>query len=589
MKQIFAIMLILLLLVPVAAAQNNHLKLLAVSEQADGTYKGAVADLFVEIRPGTGRVFMDTFPLSKLDTQISTRFAKEIACQVSTRDCSKIDFFYTIRSPSAVITGPSAGAALATLTLATLEDFPVNDKVSITGTINSGGLIGPVSGIKEKIEAGAEAGLETILIPLGEGILEENNVTLNLTTYGRKLKVKVFEAIELEEAVYHITGKQLPQAPKNFSVGSDYIKRMKSLAQSLCERSTQLSTEAAEKVKNISALQFVSNMTSRGESAFNNEQYYAAASFCFGSSVRFNTLLLQASNISDEELIKEISQLSIEAANKKKQIPTYSTITDLETFALVLERVTESQQSLNDSLEALAKGDKNSALRDLAFARERLRSADSWSMFFGSGGRKITVGQKELENSCINKLAEAEERFQYVQLFIADSLQGTRKELNSAYSDLREKRFDVCLFKASRAKAEADSVLSAIGVSLSQLDRVLDQKQNAVRIAIAKQAGKGNFPLAGYSYFEYANSLRGFDPASALLFYEYALELSNLDLYFKEESKTYVPEEKNLAQGPLLLFLGGLILGLTIGLMINNKKTKPLALHKQAYRHARKR
>ena len=51
-----------------------HMKLLAVQDN-DGTYTGSDADLFLELKEGSGRVFLETFPLTKMDTQISTRFA----------------------------------------------------------------------------------------------------------------------------------------------------------------------------------------------------------------------------------------------------------------------------------------------------------------------------------------------------------------------------------------------------------------------------------------------------------------------------------------------------------------------------------
>ena len=69
--------------------KTNHIKLLAVSERSEGNITGATADLFLEIKPGEGRVFIDTFPLTKLDTQISTRFAKEIACDLLNRNKKK--------------------------------------------------------------------------------------------------------------------------------------------------------------------------------------------------------------------------------------------------------------------------------------------------------------------------------------------------------------------------------------------------------------------------------------------------------------------------------------------------------------------
>ena len=59
---------------------------------------------------------------------------------------------------------------------------------------------------------------------------------------------------------------------------------------------------------------------------------------------------------------------------------------------------------------------------------------------------------------------------------------------------------------------------------------------NVTQRSLAKAQAQGIFPLIGYSYFEYANALRTEDPYSALLFAEYANELSGLDVYFEQSN-----------------------------------------------------
>ena len=91
-KIIISGLFMILVVLPMAYAQNGHMKLLAVSDTQNGEV-GGIADLYLEISPGTGRVFLETFPLTRLDTQISTRLAKEIACDYANVDCSKYDFY----------------------------------------------------------------------------------------------------------------------------------------------------------------------------------------------------------------------------------------------------------------------------------------------------------------------------------------------------------------------------------------------------------------------------------------------------------------------------------------------------------------
>src|SRR3989344_3725653 len=123
MKLIIIIFMVLFAsLAPSVLAQTQeplHMTLLAVREDGEN-FIGSTADLYLEIQEGKERVFLDTYPLTKIDTQISTRFAQEIACNYFDINCNNKDFIYTIRADSSIIGGPSAGASIAALTTAGL-------------------------------------------------------------------------------------------------------------------------------------------------------------------------------------------------------------------------------------------------------------------------------------------------------------------------------------------------------------------------------------------------------------------------------------------------------------------------------------
>src|SRR3989338_1265452 len=239
--------LIVLLIVPAVFAQSGHLKLLAVKEEGD-TQKGSVADLFLEIKPGTGRVFIDTYPTARVDTQISTRFAKEIACNTLNVDCDNYDFFYQITADSAIIGGPSGGAGIATLTTSLLKNIPLDESIAVTGTINPGGLVGPVGGLKEKIEAGADAGIKKILIPLGRryaadlslNISNNTNRSIDLFEFGKEKGVEVKEVSTLNDVFHEYTGEYLEEERVEFEIDKAYTDTMKDLAVDLCNRTMRL-------------------------------------------------------------------------------------------------------------------------------------------------------------------------------------------------------------------------------------------------------------------------------------------------------------------------------------------------------------
>ncbi len=576
MKKIILLLLIFLL-VPCVFAKQGHMKLLAVSETPTG-YIGKDADLYLEILPGNGRVFIETFPLAKLDTQISTRFAKEIACDFLEVDCNNFDFIYTIKANSPIIGGPSAGSSLTILTISLLEEIPLRKDVAITGTINSGGFIGSVGAIKEKIDAANNAGIKTVLIPEGESIINEevdslwkdlpdvikgkainqSNITLTAEDYAKKYNITVIEVSDLSKAFEVFTGKRFYEEEVELTIDDSYEDTMKLLGQMLCNRSKELWADIQKLDKNkiqlnIELIESAVNLSDKGTQAFSNKTYYSAASFCFGANFNFQQAIVNANNYTKQEKHSLFEQLKQKQLDFETEIDSYQikTITDLQAYMVVKERLKETKEFLN-------KNDTYS----LAYSAERLFSAQSWAHFFNKKGKEFDFNKQILKESCEKKLSEAEERFQYVSFMLPGVLEDTRKEIDYAIKDKNNEDFELCLFKASKAKAETDIILNLIGVSDENVKNMIDSKIKLVKRLISKQIKKGIFPILGYSYYEYASTLKDENKYSSLLYLEYALELSNLEIYFKEK-KDFVFTDFNSKW-----FLIGLLSGYIICLII---------------------
>lgn len=564
--------LMVLLIIPAGLAKEGHMKLMAVSENADGDMEGSMADLYLDIREGDGGVFIDTYPITKLDTQISTRFAKEIACDFLDINCNKYDFIYTIRGESSIIGGPSAGAAIAVLTATILDGREIREDIAITGTINSGGIIGPVAGLKEKIEAASKSGIRKVIIPNQE--IEFNDSNISIDDYN----ITIAKVDELGEAVYEYNGLVQKESYGNLVIEEEYENTMEYLASKLCDKNKELQREISrfDIVNNsrvddifISENKIAVNLSNRGLEAFENRSYYSSASYCFGANVKLRHLLLILENMTKSEYFKRIEQLmgEIKEFNDEIDEKDKETITDLEAYMVVKERIKEAREYMRKSQENFI---INESYRyDLAYAIERLYSAESWSEFFGKGGKKFDLGVENLKSSCLDKIGEAEERYQYARIFFPNILEDMREEVDYAYVDLRKGEYDLCLFKASKAKAEADLVLSVMGLKEGQIDNLIGNKIKVVERSIIKEIGKGVFPIIGYSYLEYAKSLKEDDKYSALLYLEYALELGSLDIYFKEkdiELFELVDIEKTS------IFLMGLLVGALATLIIKRDK-----------------
>ncbi len=606
-----------------------HLKLLAVSQLGNGSFVGRTADLYLEIRPGSGRVFIDTFPLTKLDTQISTRFAKDVACKEAGVDCSKLDFFYVIRSNSPIVGGPSASGAISALTFAALKNLRVNDKVTMTGTILSGALIGPVGGLKEKIRAAAEHNLSIVLIPSVERFVmndsnivnelrvmnesavngsnesrsnepiiknessvqnkeDANNDSIDLVDYGTKVGIKVVPVDDIFDVVYYLTGRDYK--PRDLVIDtSEYDLIMKGLALKLCNRSSDLMSmintsllknRVIELVKSNmtelsmneslslinNTIESYYNLTERSAVAFNNSRYYAAASYCFGSGVKASFLfVLQEQDLEAKlNLVKKsLNNVRFKLNRMKKN---YSTITQLQTFLIVDERLSEAEDYLKKAEEFIEKNESIKASEMLAWANERIFSAHSWMEFYNMSGKEFKININDLKSSCLTVVSEVNELHQYLKMILPIDFSTFDEEGKEINKEIALGNYELCLYKATRLRAKLNLIASTLGVKDYQIHELTKKKIEAAKRSIVMSFKKKVFPIMAYSYYDYAVSLLGYDDYSALVYAENAIELSNMDIYFepKEEEKIALI---NQVVEPILLvvkdrmFLLGFLMG----------------------------
>ncbi|MBI2107765.1 hypothetical protein HYT54_01445 [Candidatus Woesearchaeota archaeon] len=173
--------------------------------------------------------------------------------------------------------------------------------MAATGTINSGGVIGPVGGLREKIGAASRAGLRKALIPFGESIKSEGNESLDMGGLSRELGIEITEISTLSEAIYQFTGKDLEIEYPPISIDKEYASTMESLSVELCRRSDALRQASAdiESSANITELlESALNGTQRGKNAFDSGEFYSSASYCFGANVEFGNVILIKQNAS---------------------------------------------------------------------------------------------------------------------------------------------------------------------------------------------------------------------------------------------------------------------------------------------------
>lgn len=545
-SNIIVLTLIVLLMLPTVSAKTGHMNLLTIS--GPNLTDGGVADLYLEVKPGRGSIYIDSYPLTKLDTQISTRFANEVACDFLKKDCSKYDFFYKIRAEASIVGGPSAGAGITILTISVLSDLKMNEETIITGSINSGGLIGPVGGIEGKVNAAIDNGFTTIIIPKWQSSIN----TSKIQKRGLDETITIVKAKNLEEALFHFTGKDFSKKRANIYVSKEYTKIMASVAETLCQRSESILANINDTNSSIRAI--ADNFLNRSEIAKNTTDYYSRASYCFSASLRLRNIEFSEKGETELQIIYDELKDQISSVENEVDNTNFTSLSELETYMIVKERLTEARNYF-DNIEY-----DNISSSFLAYTKERLFSAIAWSAFFELNSREIDLNEEHLRESCINKISEAEDRVNYIEIYLPGFVEDIKKQVDDARHKYELKEYALCLFKASRAKAEANILLTGLSIKQEDMEPVLLEKLEAIRNILVEQESKGFFPLLGYSYYEYSNSLMDHDLVSSLTFAEYSLELSRLDMYFpiNDGFNFYIQNEL------LLTFILGFIAGVLV-------------------------
>ncbi|MFT4326055.1 MAG: S16 family serine protease [Candidatus Woesearchaeota archaeon] len=562
----------------------SSITLLTVTEELG---IGGVAEISLETNPGTGRIFIEANVLTNRDTQQSIRFAKQIVCSNYEFDCNNKDFFYTINANTPYVAGPSGGAGFALLTYAHLSGRTIPRRMSITGTINSGGFVGNVGGVLEKVQAAGQTGIRTVYIPIGNQMSiptrtlqtirisanetnttvensngsqdntenndttnnNDNNTTESTTNpleafeqdaviLGERIGVNVIPVGTLDDILEHAFS--IRQEQLEIEVPEFYTNTMIAIAENICLRSEDLQHEIQDIITNISRINQERQLENAREQlelanrTLTQGDYYSSASFCFSAGLRLQLIrmLNQDINTSIEETRAILEQAQ---AVQRTEIKT---LNDLQIFTIVQERINDAETNFNN---ALAMNESERKIDTLAYAHERAFTAISWAKFYETTTDTITINPSDLGPACYAVVQQAKDRIAYVENFwpLAEISEIEQAELNQ-----RLRNYPMCIHYALHAKAQADTISSVVGIRDPSI--LINTKQRITEQIIARQAQKGQFPILGFSYFEYGINLQDRDPISTLLYFQRAQEQSNLDIYF-ETSQT------STQKGPTLL------------------------------------
>jgi len=509
----------------------------AVAQTSEGTWFGVASWVTVYSEPGEGRIFVDTFPLTQIDTQGSARLAAEAAASVAGVDLSEVDIYIVIRSDSAVIGGPSAGGVLSTAILASLLNETIEPGVVMTGTINPDGSIGPIGGVLQKAEAASSVGAGLFLVPSGQTVSTVNPGSLeriDVAKYAEEnLNLTVKEVFDIREAAKWLIGVEikLPGSGEEVDL-EEYNRVMGEASGEMIDASEELYEEASSSFESTTMtfdqrdylkmyLDDSGLKLEEAGKARTDETYYSSASLAFQSKIN-STFVINAlvyfekrERAAAKRLIEEAERVARDSIDLVNET-SFTSITGFECFAAAERRAHEAISLIEDAWEdyyrSSLSGDVLEALKTAAYIKQRAQSAIWWSSLCEEFPGDDDINRTVLKDLAQEYIAD----LKYLDAYAASVgsgnfyLLGLAEELlQEAIDESAEGAHSAAILDALRARSylnahlELGSNLVSLNEELANLldDRVERERERAVgSIATSRQYGVN--PILALSHVE---------------------------------------------------------------------------------------
>ncbi|MDK2869515.1 MAG: uncharacterized protein PWP39_750 [Pyrococcus sp.] len=557
------------------------LKAPAVSMTSTGEMIGVPTEFVITVAPGSGHVYVETWPLTEVDMQASARLAAEIAGVVTGKDMSKYDVFIQVRADSPIIGGPSAGGTMTVGIIAALMGWDVRSDVMMTGMINPDGSIGPVGGILEKASAAHQAGAKIFLIPKGQRIQvvtetqkKQIGPITQITTTQRKVDVveyaqerwglKVIEISDIYEAVYYFTGHKLekPQPPQNVVISTSFLEGE---AKSDYEETLQYYNTISNKLKNSevgyttysylkAALDNAKSTLDNAKNALDSGKYYTAMSLSFQARIVIRHVdwyidLYEGKDIEDifSEVKDEIDRIESYISNL-----TIRGVTMLQAVAAAETRIEEAKEYLKEAQISYYNQDYWNAIGDAAYSYERARTAELWAELGEKYGRGEEISREAIKKAARTQLDNARLIVTYItSMFGEQNLQDLVDTLNKGEAYYEDGKYSAALFSAMEARIRGEVILNTIGIdNVTVLKEKLEDIKESAKGAIALAQSGGTIPLLSMAYYEFAESYEAKgdleDLITAMIFYQYARETAMIFVSWKSQENTEVSTETEI-------------------------------------------
>ncbi len=546
----------------------------AVGQTSEG-YIGIISTITVSIQSnGSGRVFVDTLPLTQIDMQGSARLSVKVATSYISKDknCTlnpaTFDFFFVIRTDSPIIGGPSAGGIMTAAVISLLENWDMDDQTIMTGMINPDGSIGPIGGIIYKIDAAHSIGATRFLIPKGQDAYTEQVYETTTTPWGQqivsqtvtrsvseyamnKYGIEVREVSDINEVMENITGYRFPVISTNDSISTEqYFDSMKPLATHLLNQSNMSFKNASDtfditSIPNNFPYYYRNQVTDylnnaedslkESEEWYSKNMYYTSTSKSFQSLINSRFVSLICNYFSSDNKSAYIDNALSEALSfyenqsvQAKETEVKGAIS-LQCVGAAQKRASEAKSYLSMAQNNYQQGDDFNSLYQIAFAIQRTESVGWWLDLRSYFSETENMDFNDLESLANDYIQDAQQSIIYSQVILQEIgkssslLTEAEQMLDNARNDEVEGYFTAALFEALEALSKGNLALELVDTTTNEkILSKLERANESANVGISESRLIGIEPVLAVSYYEYAESLMQSNIEDALFYFKYS-------------------------------------------------------------------
>jgi len=561
----FTIFIILILsTVKPQTIDERHVRLyLPAIEKINEKERGVLAILDIYVRKGDGHIFIDTMPLTEVDTQSSARIAREVVSSLLDIDPEDYDLFFVIKSNAPIVGGPSAGAAMTVGLLAAMLNLSLKNNVIMSGTINIDGTIGPVGGILQKAHAAALHNFSLFLIPKGQ----RNYNGIDVANYAKeKWNITIIEVENVKDAFKYFTGFEIKTKKHEFKENEEVKKAMKDIAEKYIEEVEKRIEYVEKRMKKIvldyseensirSLINIQKEKLNETKKLFEKGRYYSSSSHSFSIGIEIayieNLLDFLESNRRKsviENKLKNIELLLINLTDKiEKEKEKMDSISDIEIISISEDRLSDCENNIIEAWKQFYNSKYEDSIRYLSYAQERAKTVENWLYLTNKFSEvKIEFNFSKLKTIIEKDISEIVSYMGYASIMGID-VTNIKNSLEKAKEYLEYEKYSSSLFKLISTKSEID-VNMILESNTNQIEEILSEVKNSASKSISEALRKGMIPILALNYYEYGKTLEEKDLKAALSYFVSAKNFAKNSIKIFEiyQEKDSIPKEKSV-------------------------------------------